>query len=118
MFGSPRRARGVLIYALRVSQYQPDVEDIMSTLDPQGQGVGNGRCGHRRQWHRGGPRAGSHGGGGVARRHPGVFIGRRRPRQISDIMLDVGSGRIAYAVLSEGGFLGMGANLHAILWNV
>jgi len=37
--------------------------------------------------------------------------------KISDIMLDVRSGRVAYAVLSEGGFLGMGANLHAIPWN-
>ncbi|CAH2935408.1 MAG: antigen [uncultured Paraburkholderia sp.] len=37
--------------------------------------------------------------------------------KISDIMLDVRSGRIAYAMLSEGGFLGMGANLHAIPWN-
>ena len=36
---------------------------------------------------------------------------------ISDIMLDVRSGRIAYAVLSEGGFLGMGSNLHAIPWS-
>jgi sporulation protein YlmC with PRC-barrel domain len=36
---------------------------------------------------------------------------------ISDIMLDVRSGRIAYAVLSEGGFLGMGATLHAIPWS-
>jgi sporulation protein YlmC with PRC-barrel domain len=37
--------------------------------------------------------------------------------KISDIMLDVRSGRIAYAVLSEGGFLGIGANLHAIPWS-
>jgi sporulation protein YlmC with PRC-barrel domain len=37
--------------------------------------------------------------------------------KISDIMLDVQNGRIAYAVLSEGGFLGMGSNLHAIPWN-
>jgi sporulation protein YlmC with PRC-barrel domain len=37
--------------------------------------------------------------------------------KISDIMLDVQSGRIAYAVLAEGGFLGMGATLHAIPWN-
>jgi sporulation protein YlmC with PRC-barrel domain len=36
---------------------------------------------------------------------------------ISDIMLDVRAGRVAYAVLSEGGFLGMGTNLHAIPWN-
>src|SRR3982074_687067 len=33
--------------------------------------------------------------------------------KISDIMLDVRGGRIAYAVLSEGGFLGMGSKLHA-----
>jgi sporulation protein YlmC with PRC-barrel domain len=37
--------------------------------------------------------------------------------KISDIMLDVRSGRIAYAVLSEGGFLGMGSKLHAIPWS-
>jgi sporulation protein YlmC with PRC-barrel domain len=37
--------------------------------------------------------------------------------KIADIMLDVRSGRIAYAVLSEGGFLGMGSTLHAIPWN-
>jgi sporulation protein YlmC with PRC-barrel domain len=37
--------------------------------------------------------------------------------EISDIMLDVRGGRIAYAVLSEGGFLGMGSKLHAIPWN-
>lgn len=37
--------------------------------------------------------------------------------KISDIMLDVRDGRIAYAVLSEGGFLGMGTTLHAIPWS-
>jgi len=37
--------------------------------------------------------------------------------KISDIMLDVRGGRIAYAVLSEGGFLGVGAKLHAIPWS-
>ncbi|MDH6152554.1 sporulation protein YlmC with PRC-barrel domain [Paraburkholderia sp. WSM4179] len=37
--------------------------------------------------------------------------------QISDIMFNVRSGRVAYTVLSEGGFLGMGAILHAIPWN-
>jgi sporulation protein YlmC with PRC-barrel domain len=37
--------------------------------------------------------------------------------KIADIMLDVRSGRVAYAVLSEGGFLGMGTTLHAIPWN-
>lgn len=37
--------------------------------------------------------------------------------KISDIMLDVRGGRIAYAVLAEGGFLGMGSKLHAIPWS-
>ncbi|TFE36464.1 PRC-barrel domain containing protein [Paraburkholderia dipogonis] len=37
--------------------------------------------------------------------------------KISDIMLDVRSGRVAYAVLSEGGFLGIGSTLHAIPWS-
>lgn len=34
--------------------------------------------------------------------------------KISSIMLDVSGGHIAYAVLAEGGFLGVGATLHAI----
>ncbi|MBB5503189.1 sporulation protein YlmC with PRC-barrel domain [Paraburkholderia sp. MM5384-R2] len=37
--------------------------------------------------------------------------------KISDIMLDVRSGRVAYAVLTEGRFLGMGSTLHAIPWS-
>jgi sporulation protein YlmC with PRC-barrel domain len=37
--------------------------------------------------------------------------------KIKDIMLDVRSGRVAYAVLSCGGFLGMGDTLRAIPWN-
>ncbi|TCG03316.1 photosystem reaction center subunit H [Paraburkholderia steynii] len=37
--------------------------------------------------------------------------------KIKDIMLDVRSGRVAYAVFSEGGFLGMGSTLHAVPWN-
>jgi len=36
---------------------------------------------------------------------------------IEAIMLDVTSGRIAYAVLSFGGFLGMGSKLFAIPWS-
>ena len=36
---------------------------------------------------------------------------------IEAIMLDVRSGRIAYAVLSFGGFLGMGSKLFAIPWS-
>lgn len=37
--------------------------------------------------------------------------------KIKEIMLDVRHGRIAYAVLSSGGFLGIGDTLHAIPWN-
>jgi sporulation protein YlmC with PRC-barrel domain len=37
--------------------------------------------------------------------------------KVKDIMLDVGSGRIAYAVLSSGGFLGIGDKLLAIPWH-
>jgi sporulation protein YlmC with PRC-barrel domain len=36
--------------------------------------------------------------------------------EIKEIMLDVPSGRIAYAVLSFGGFLGMGDKLFAVPW--
>lgn len=36
--------------------------------------------------------------------------------EIEEIMIDVDSGRIAYAVLSFGGFLGMGEKLFAIPW--
>lgn len=36
--------------------------------------------------------------------------------KISEIMLDVPQGRIAYAVMSSGGFLGMGDKLFALPW--
>ena len=36
---------------------------------------------------------------------------------IEDIMIDVQRGRVAYAVMSCGGFLGMGEKLFAIPWN-
>lgn len=36
--------------------------------------------------------------------------------KIEDIMVDTSSGRVAYAVLSFGGFLGMGDKLFAIPW--
>lgn len=36
---------------------------------------------------------------------------------IKEIMLDMNNGRIAYAVLSFGGFLGMGDKLFAVPWN-
>jgi len=37
--------------------------------------------------------------------------------KIEEIMLDVPTGRVAYAVLSFGGFLGMGNKLFAVPWN-
>ena len=36
---------------------------------------------------------------------------------IKEIMLDVRSGTVSYAVLSFGGFLGMGEKLFAVPWN-
>ena len=37
--------------------------------------------------------------------------------EIKEIMLDTRSGRVVYAVLSFGGFLGMGEKLFAVPWN-
>jgi sporulation protein YlmC with PRC-barrel domain len=37
--------------------------------------------------------------------------------EIKEIMLDMRSGRVAYAVLSFGGFLGLGEKLFAVPWN-
>lgn len=37
--------------------------------------------------------------------------------KIDEIMLDVPRGRIAYAVMSSGGFLGMGDKLFALPWS-
>jgi sporulation protein YlmC with PRC-barrel domain len=37
--------------------------------------------------------------------------------EIKEIMLDMRSGKVAYAVLSFGGFLGMGKKLFAVPWN-
>lgn len=36
---------------------------------------------------------------------------------ISDIMLDVESGRVAYAVMASGGFMGVGERLSAVPWS-
>jgi sporulation protein YlmC with PRC-barrel domain len=38
--------------------------------------------------------------------------------KVDEIMIDIPSGRVAYAVLSFGGFLGMGDKLFALPWNV
>jgi len=43
--------------------------------------------------------------------HDGESLG-----ELKEIMLDVRSGRVAYAVLSSGGILGMGAKLFAVPW--
>lgn len=37
--------------------------------------------------------------------------------KVEEIMIDIPSGRVAYAVLSFGGFLGMGSKLFAVPWN-
>lgn len=37
--------------------------------------------------------------------------------EINDIMLDTRNGKVGYAVLSFGGFLGMGEKLFAVPWN-
>lgn len=37
--------------------------------------------------------------------------------KIEDVMIDTGAGRVAYAVLSFGGFLGMGNKLFAYPWS-
>lgn len=89
----------------------------MTTLDPQdpaptgeqranvvGMGVGDGP----------GPdvMAASSLNGNKVMSSDGEHVGK-----IVDIMLDVRSGRIAYAVLSSGGFLGVGNRLHAIPWS-
>jgi sporulation protein YlmC with PRC-barrel domain len=44
--------------------------------------------------------------------HKGEHLG-----DIKEIMLDMRSGRVAYAVLSFGGFLGMGEKLFAVPWS-
>ncbi len=44
--------------------------------------------------------------------HAGEDLGK-----LNEIMVDITSGRIAYAVLSFGGFLGIGDKLFAIPWN-
>ena len=36
---------------------------------------------------------------------------------VSNVMLDKRSGQVAYAVLSFGGFLGMGSSCHPLPWN-
>jgi sporulation protein YlmC with PRC-barrel domain len=50
--------------------------------------------------------------GTAVRRSNGDKVGT-----IDHVMLDKHSGRIAYAVMSFGGFLGMGENYYALPWN-
>jgi sporulation protein YlmC with PRC-barrel domain len=51
--------------------------------------------------------------GDTVRNSSGEDLGK-----IDEIMIDIPTGRIAYAVLSFGGFLGMGDRLFAIPWSV
>src|SRR5688572_32978390 len=44
--------------------------------------------------------------------HKGEDLG-----DVKEIMLDMRTGKVAYAVLSFGGFLGMGEKLFAVPWN-
>ena len=47
-----------------------------------------------------------------------VYNGKDEDRgDIKEIVLDMRSGRVAYAVLSFGGFLGMGEKLFAVPWS-
>ena len=50
--------------------------------------------------------------GNTVRNPAGEDLGK-----IEEIMVDIPAGRIAYAVLSFGGFLGMGNKLFAVPWN-
>jgi len=38
-------------------------------------------------------------------------------KKVDEIMIDIASGKVAYAVLSFGGFLGMGEKLFALPWS-
>ena len=38
--------------------------------------------------------------------------------EVEDVMIDKRSGHVAYAVMSFGGFLGMGDSYHPLPWNV
>lgn len=50
--------------------------------------------------------------GDTVRNMKGEDLGR-----IEEVMIDLGSGKIAYAVLAAGGFLGMGGRYLAVPWN-
>lgn len=50
--------------------------------------------------------------GDTVRNMKGQDLGR-----IEEVMIDLDSGRIAYAVLSSGGFFGMADRFYAIPWN-
>ena len=69
-------------------------------------------------------KANSHGGPGPMLMGAGTLIGNdvynhkdEDLGDIKEIMLDTQSGKVVYAVLSFGGFLGMGEKLFAVPWN-
>ena len=49
---------------------------------------------------------------------PVYHLGGDRLGTIQDLMLDKQSGRVAYAVMSFGGFLGIGERYHPLPWSV
>ena len=50
--------------------------------------------------------------GDQVKNHQGENLG-----EIKDLMIDLDSGKVAYAVLDFGGFLGVGNKLFAVPWN-
>ena len=43
---------------------------------------------------------------------------RRKVGSVHSVMIDKRSGRVAYAVLAFGGFLGIGSHVHPVPWDV
>ena len=79
--------------------------NIKPTLRPTGRGKGFGERTRR-------VLSASSLAGDRVRNTAGENLGK-----IEEIMIDIPSGRVAYAVLSFGGFLGMGNKLFAVPWN-
>jgi sporulation protein YlmC with PRC-barrel domain len=80
------------------------------TTDDVRSGWGGDGTDHRREYRR--VLSASTLAGDRVRNSAGEDLGK-----IEEIMLDISTGRIAYAVLSFGGFLGMGDKLFAVPWD-
>lgn len=55
---------------------------------------------------------------GAIRGTPVYNTGGEALGSVDDLMVDTGSGRIAYALMSFGGFLGIGERTHPVPWAV